>query len=137
MHCQLITGGLSRWAQIAVARRIGDLDVVGNCTGGKIAKSRESHGTEQHGGEAVLVARVMAGVALTESSEILVPILIIPNVYEVFSRHALADPTSWAYDVTTYAFGALFMLCSAYALLKGAHVRTDIGSPGRDRWDCL
>ena len=57
---------------------------------------------------------------------VLVPILIFPNVYEVFSRYALHDPTMWAYDVTTYAFGALFMLCSAYALLKGAHVRTDM-----------
>ncbi len=56
----------------------------------------------------------------------LVPVLIIPNVYEVVSRYALNDPTTWALDVTTYAFGSLFMLCSAYALLKGAHVRTDM-----------
>ena len=57
---------------------------------------------------------------------VLVPILILPNVYEVVSRYALDDPTIWALDVTTYAFGSLFMLCSAYALLKGAHVRTDM-----------
>ncbi|HJZ45027.1 MAG TPA: TRAP transporter small permease subunit, partial [Hyphomicrobiaceae bacterium] len=35
-------------------------------------------------------------------------------------------PTSWALDVTTMSFGALFMLGAAYALLKGAHVRTDM-----------
>ena len=29
-------------------------------------------------------------------------------------------------DVTTMSFGALFMLGAAYALLKGAHVRTDM-----------
>jgi TRAP-type mannitol/chloroaromatic compound transport system permease small subunit len=57
---------------------------------------------------------------------ILVPILILPNVYEVISRYVLSDPTIWALDVTTMVFGALFMLGSAYALLKGAHVRTDM-----------
>lgn len=57
---------------------------------------------------------------------ILIPILIVPNVYEVISRYVLDDPTVWALDVTTMTFGALFMLGSAYALLKGAHVRTDM-----------
>ena len=57
---------------------------------------------------------------------ILVPVLIVPNIYEVFSRYVLGDPTIWALDVTSYAFGALFMLGSAYALMKGAHVRTDM-----------
>jgi len=56
----------------------------------------------------------------------LVPLLIVPNVYEVISRYAFSDPTIWALDVTTMVFGALFMLGSAYALLKGAHVRTDM-----------
>jgi TRAP-type mannitol/chloroaromatic compound transport system permease small subunit len=36
------------------------------------------------------------------------------------------DPTIWALDVTTMSFGALFMLGCAYALQKGAHVRTDM-----------
>lgn len=57
---------------------------------------------------------------------ILVPALFIPNVYEVFSRYVLHDPTIWALDVTTYAFGALFMIAASWALLKGAHVRTDM-----------
>jgi TRAP-type mannitol/chloroaromatic compound transport system permease small subunit len=57
---------------------------------------------------------------------ILVPILFLPNVYEVFSRYVLSDPTVWALDVTTYAFGALFMIAASFALLKGAHVRTDM-----------
>jgi TRAP-type mannitol/chloroaromatic compound transport system permease small subunit len=59
-------------------------------------------------------------------ASILVPLLLFPNVYEVFSRYVLGDPTIWALDVTTYAFGSLFMLVSAWALLKGAHVRTDV-----------
>ncbi len=57
---------------------------------------------------------------------VLVPVLIVPNVYEVISRYVFEDPTVWALDVTTMTFGALFMLGSAYALLKGAHVRTDM-----------
>jgi len=61
------------------------------------------------------------GLALT-----LVPALILPNVYEVISRYVLQDPTVWALDVTIMVSGALFMLGSAYALLKGAHVRTDM-----------
>lgn len=60
------------------------------------------------------------------SAYILVPILFVPNVYEVFSRYVLHDPTIWALDVTTYAFGALFMIAASFALLKGAHVRTDM-----------
>jgi TRAP-type mannitol/chloroaromatic compound transport system permease small subunit len=57
---------------------------------------------------------------------ILVPLLIVPNVYEVISRYVFSDPTIWALDATTMVYGALFMLGSAYALLKGAHVRTDM-----------
>jgi TRAP-type mannitol/chloroaromatic compound transport system permease small subunit len=52
--------------------------------------------------------------------------LIVANVVEVFMRYAMGAPTSWALDVTTMSFGALFMLGAAYALLKGAHVRTDM-----------
>ena len=60
------------------------------------------------------------------SAFILVPVLFLPNVYEVFSRYVLKDPTIWALDVTSYSFGALFMIAASWALQKGAHVRTDI-----------
>lgn len=62
----------------------------------------------------------------TVSAYILVPVLFVPNVYEVFSRYVLNDPTIWALDVTTYAFGALFMITASWALQRGAHVRTDM-----------
>jgi TRAP-type mannitol/chloroaromatic compound transport system permease small subunit len=52
--------------------------------------------------------------------------LIFANVIEVFARYVLKSPTIWALDVTTMSYGALFMLGSALALLKGAHVRTDM-----------
>ena len=56
---------------------------------------------------------------------LLVP-LILANVVEVFARYILQSPTIWALDVTTMSYAALFMLGSALALLKGAHVRTDM-----------
>ncbi len=52
--------------------------------------------------------------------------LIFANVIEVFARYVLGDPTIWALEVTTMSYAALFMLGSALALLKGAHVRTDM-----------
>jgi TRAP-type mannitol/chloroaromatic compound transport system permease small subunit len=52
--------------------------------------------------------------------------LILANVVEVFMRYVLGAPTTWAADVTVMSYGALFMLGSAYAMFKGAHVRTDI-----------
>jgi TRAP-type mannitol/chloroaromatic compound transport system permease small subunit len=56
---------------------------------------------------------------------LLIP-LIFANVIEVFARYVLRDPTIWALDITTMSYAALFMLGSALALLKGAHVRTDM-----------
>jgi TRAP-type mannitol/chloroaromatic compound transport system permease small subunit len=52
--------------------------------------------------------------------------LILANVVEVFMRYLLGSPTTWAADVTVMTYGSLFMLGSAYAMFKGAHVRTDI-----------
>jgi TRAP-type mannitol/chloroaromatic compound transport system permease small subunit len=52
--------------------------------------------------------------------------LIFANVVEVFARYVLKEPTIWALDMTTMSYAALFMLGSALALLKGAHVRTDM-----------
>ncbi|HRD76383.1 MAG TPA: TRAP transporter small permease subunit [Hyphomicrobiaceae bacterium] len=67
---------------------------------------------------------------ITDWSSKLFMLLIVPlifaNVVEVVSRYFFGDPTVWALDMTTMAFGAMFMLGSAFALLKGAHVRTDM-----------
>jgi len=52
--------------------------------------------------------------------------LILANVVEVFARYVLRAPTMWALDVTTMSYATLFMLGAALALLKGAHVRTDM-----------
>ena len=52
--------------------------------------------------------------------------LVLANVAEVFMRYVMNSPTVWALDTTIMSYGSLFMLGSAYALLKGAHVRTDM-----------
>lgn len=58
-------------------------------------------------------------------SWIVVP-MVLALVYEVTMRYLFHAPTIWAYDVTYMAYGTHFMLGSAYALLRGAHIRTDI-----------
>jgi len=53
-----------------------------------------------------------------------VPLVLIVS-WEVFARYALNAPTIWAYDLIYMLYGTIFMLGSAYALHKGAHIRTD------------
>jgi TRAP-type mannitol/chloroaromatic compound transport system permease small subunit len=45
--------------------------------------------------------------------------------YEVFARYLFNAPTIWSFDVTYMLYASLFMLGAAYALHKGAHIRTD------------
>ncbi|HEX7812682.1 MAG TPA: TRAP transporter small permease subunit [Burkholderiales bacterium] len=52
--------------------------------------------------------------------------LILANTIEVFMRYALNRPTDWALETTVMSYGSLFMLGAAFALQKGAHVRTDM-----------
>ncbi|GBD41679.1 hypothetical protein HRbin39_01063 [bacterium HR39] len=56
----------------------------------------------------------------------IVVIMVGALVYEVTMRYLFNAPTIWAYDITYMTYGAHFMLGSAYALLRGAHIRTDI-----------
>jgi TRAP-type mannitol/chloroaromatic compound transport system permease small subunit len=46
--------------------------------------------------------------------------------WEVFSRYVLEVPTLWAYDMSYMLYGALFMLGAHFALMRGAHIRTDM-----------
>ena len=55
---------------------------------------------------------------------ILIP-LIFAMTYEVFARKLFLAPTIWAYDISRFLYGALFMLGAAYALSKGVHIRAD------------
>lgn len=65
----------------------------------------------------------------TDATGFIVALLAVPLVgavtFEVVSRYVFHAPTTWAYDVTYMLYGTIFMLGAAYALHKGAHVRTD------------
>ena len=51
--------------------------------------------------------------------------LVVAVAYEVFSRYLFNAPTVWSFDITYMLYGTIFMLGAAYALHKGAHIRTD------------
>ena len=51
--------------------------------------------------------------------------LILAMVYEVLARKLFTAPTMWAYDMSRFLYGALFMLGAGYALSKGVHIRAD------------
>ena len=51
--------------------------------------------------------------------------LVLAVAYEVGARYAFNAPTIWSFDVTYMLYGTIFMLGAAYALHKGAHIRTD------------
>ena len=52
--------------------------------------------------------------------------LVVTISYECFSRYLFNAPTIWVSDTSYMANGSAFMLGCGYALLKGAHVRTDM-----------
>jgi len=51
--------------------------------------------------------------------------LMFAMVYEVLARKLFLAPTMWAYDLSRFFYGALFMLGAGYALSKGVHIRAD------------
>jgi TRAP-type mannitol/chloroaromatic compound transport system permease small subunit len=52
-------------------------------------------------------------------------LLVLVVSYEVIARYVFGAPTIWSFDLTYMLYSTIFMLGSAYALHKGAHVRTD------------
>jgi TRAP-type mannitol/chloroaromatic compound transport system permease small subunit len=56
----------------------------------------------------------------------LIVALTLLITWEVFSRYALDDPHSWAFDVMIILYGTLFMMAGAYTLAKAGHVRGDV-----------
>jgi len=52
--------------------------------------------------------------------------LVVSITYEVVMRYVFRAPTIWVFEASYMVNGSCFMLGCAYALYKGAHVRTDI-----------
>jgi TRAP-type mannitol/chloroaromatic compound transport system permease small subunit len=65
----------------------------------------------------------------TDTTGTLVAWLNVPLVlivaWEVMARYIFNAPTIWSFDLTYMLYGTVFMLGAAYALHKGAHIRTD------------
>jgi TRAP-type mannitol/chloroaromatic compound transport system permease small subunit len=53
-----------------------------------------------------------------------VPLVVVVTI-EVLARYLFSAPTIWSFDLTYMLYGTIFMLGAAYALHKGAHIRTD------------
>ncbi|MBM3568053.1 MAG: TRAP transporter small permease subunit [Alphaproteobacteria bacterium] len=67
--------------------------------------------------------------AFSEATGLWVAWLNLPLVgvicWEVGARYVFNSPTAWVFDMTYMLYAAIYMLGSAYALRKGAHIRTD------------
>jgi TRAP-type mannitol/chloroaromatic compound transport system permease small subunit len=78
---------------------------------------------------AVLIKAVRAIDKFTDTTGIWIAWLNIPLVgivaWEVVARYAFNAPTIWSFDLTYMLYGTIFMVGAAYALHKGAHIRTD------------
>jgi len=76
-----------------------------------------------------LIKIVRAVDKFTDTTGTWISWLAVPLVaavsYEVIARYFFGAPTIWSFDVTYMLYGTLFMLGAAYALHKGAHIRTD------------
>src|ERR671936_2836296 len=55
----------------------------------------------------------------------LIVVLTFVVSIEVFKRYILNAPTAWIFDFNNMLYGTLFMLCGAYTLALGGHVRAD------------
>jgi TRAP-type mannitol/chloroaromatic compound transport system permease small subunit len=51
--------------------------------------------------------------------------LVAVVAWEVIARYVFSAPTIWSFDLTYMLYGTIFMVGAAYALHKGAHIRTD------------
>ena len=60
-----------------------------------------------------------------KASAWLILTLMFVVVVEVFKRYILNAPTAWIYDANNMQYGTLFMMCGAYTLAQGGHVRGD------------
>jgi len=45
------------------------------------------------------------------------------TVYDVIRRYVFQHPIIWGKDMEIYTYGALMLLCAAYVLQRGGHVR--------------
>ena len=47
-------------------------------------------------------------------------------VYEIFARYLFNSPTIWAHEISTFFYGAYFLLGAAFSLRRGGMISVDI-----------
>ncbi len=52
--------------------------------------------------------------------------MTLGTCYDVFMRYLFRAPTDWAFDLSYFMYGALFMMAGAYTLSRNGHVRGDV-----------
>ena len=63
--------------------------------------------------------------AVGKSAAWLLIVLMLLVCGDVVGRYVFNRPSQWGFELSTMLYGALFMLCGAYALAQNAHVRGD------------
>ena len=53
-------------------------------------------------------------------------VMTLGTCYDVGMRYIFSAPTNWAFDVSYFMYGALFMIVGAYTLSRNGHVRGDV-----------
>ena len=71
----------------------------------------------------LFIDRLSAGVGKAFAGRIV--IMTLGTCYDVFMRYLFRAPTNWAFDVSYFMYGALFMMAGAYTLSRNGHVRGD------------
>lgn len=71
----------------------------------------------------LFIDRLSAGVGKAFGWCIIV--MTLGTCYEVLVRYVLKAPTNWAFDLSYFMYGALFMMAGAYTLSRNGHVRGD------------
>ena len=52
--------------------------------------------------------------------------MLVPILFEIVQRYILNKPTLWAHELSTFFFGASWVLGAGYTFLLGGHVNMDI-----------
>ena len=71
----------------------------------------------------LFIDRLSAGVGKAFSW--CVVIMALGTGYDIVMRYLFHAPTAWAFDVSYFMYGALFIMAGAYTLSRNGHVRCD------------
>ena len=94
-------------------------------------KTQETHDNEKMGSGWAKVESIMKGiekVAIVEGkigSWLLIPALLI-ILFDVTTRKVFQSPQSWAFDITYYLCGIMYVLCMSWIWVLKGHIAIDV-----------